>query len=46
MPTLQQVLLAPGTIPHGVPDVQAMIDGEVSAKSGLSGAGLVQKYVG
>lgn len=44
MATLQQVLLAPGTMPNVVADVQAMIDGEVSAKSGLSGAGLKMAY--
>jgi hypothetical protein len=44
MATLQQVLLAPGTMPHVVADVQTMIDGEVSAKSGLSGTGLKVAY--
>lgn len=44
MATLQQTLLAPGTMPNVVADVQAMIDGEVSAKSGLSGTGLKVAY--
>ena len=44
MATLQQVLLAPGTMPHVVADVQTMIDGEVSSKSGLSGTGLKVAY--
>jgi hypothetical protein len=44
MATLQQVLLAPGTMPHVVADVQTMIEGEVSAKSGLSGTGLKVAY--
>lgn len=44
MATLQQVLLAPATMPHVVADVQTMIDGEVSAKSGLSGTGLKVAY--
>lgn len=44
MATLQQTLLAPGTMPYVVADVQAMIDGEVSAKSGLSGTGLKVAY--
>jgi len=44
MAPLQQVLLAPGTMPHVVADVQTMIDGEVSSKSGLSGTGLKVAY--
>lgn len=44
MATLQDTLLAPGTQPHVVADVQAMIDAEVDAKSGLSGAGLKVAY--
>src|SRR3954451_2298297 len=42
--TLQEALLAPGTKPHVVADCQALIDGEVSGKSGLSGAGLKVAY--
>ena len=44
MATLQQVLLAPGTVPHVVADVQSMIDEEVNGKSGLSGTGLKVAY--
>jgi hypothetical protein len=44
MATLQQVLLAPGTMPNVVADVQTMIDGEIDGKSGLSGAGLKVAY--
>src|ERR1051326_7115118 len=42
--TLQETLLAPGTKPHVVADCQAMIDGEVASKSGLSGTGLKVAY--
>ena len=38
--TLRETLLAPGTRPHVVADVQALIDAEVDGKSGLSGAGI------
>ena len=44
MATLQQVLLAPGTMPHVVADVQTMIEGEIDGKSGLSGTGLKVAY--
>ncbi len=44
MATLQQVLLAPETMPHVVADVQTMIDGEIDGKSGLSGTGLKVAY--
>jgi hypothetical protein len=44
MATLQDTLLAPGTKPHVVADVKAMIDAEVDGKSGLSGAGLKVAY--
>lgn len=44
MTTLQQTLLAPETLPTVVSDVQALIDGEVNGKSGLSGAGLKVAY--
>jgi hypothetical protein len=44
MATLQQVLLAPGTFPQVVADVQTMIEGEVNGKSGLSGTGLKVAY--
>jgi hypothetical protein len=44
MATLQDTLLAPGTKPHVVADVQAMIDAEVDGKSGLSGVGLKVAY--
>jgi hypothetical protein len=44
MAALQQVLLAPETMPHVVADVQTMIDGEIDAKSGLSGTGLKVAY--
>jgi len=44
MAALQQVLLAPETMPHVVADVQTMIDGEVDGKSGLSGTGLKVAY--
>jgi hypothetical protein len=42
--TLQDTLLTPGTKPHVVADCQALIDAEVDAKSGLSGAGLKVAY--
>jgi hypothetical protein len=42
--TLQEKLLAPGTKPQVVTDLQALIDGEVDSKSGLSGAGLKVAY--
>jgi hypothetical protein len=42
--TLQETLLAPGTKPQVVSDCQALIDGEVDSKSGLSGAGLKVAY--
>jgi hypothetical protein len=42
--TLQETLLAPGTKPQVVSDCQALIDGEVDGKSGLSGAGLKVGY--
>src|SRR5215470_10306568 len=42
--TLQETLLAPGTKPQVVTDCQALIDGEVDSKSGLSGAGLKVAY--
>jgi hypothetical protein len=35
---LQEILLAPGTQPHVVADCYAMIEREVSDKSGISGA--------
>jgi hypothetical protein len=44
MATLQQVLLAPETMPQVVADVQTMIDGEIDGKSGLSGTGLKVAY--
>jgi hypothetical protein len=42
--TLQETLLTPGTKPQVVADCQALIDGEVASKSGLSGAGLKVGY--
>src|SRR5258707_12786764 len=44
MATIQETLLAPGTRPHVVADCQALIDGEVDGKSGLSGTGLKIAY--
>jgi hypothetical protein len=35
--TLQEILLAPGTQPHVVADCYAMIEQDVSDKSGISG---------
>jgi hypothetical protein len=37
--TLQEILLAPGTQPHVAADHYAVIEREVSDKSGISGTG-------
>jgi hypothetical protein len=43
-PTLQEILLAPETRPSVVADGLALIDQEVKAKSGVSGAGVKLAY--
>src|SRR5216684_812944 len=43
-PTLDQILLAPDVQPHVVADCLTLIDQEVSAKSGVSGAAVKLAY--
>jgi hypothetical protein len=43
-PTLDQILLAPDVQPHVVADCLTLIDQEVSAKSGISGAAVKLAY--
>jgi len=42
--TLQEILLAPGTRPHVIADCQKLIEQEVSAASGVSGAAVKAAY--